>query len=333
MREFETKMIEVNGHKIDPQYYIDKWTNWALEATPATDERVIQNVKNLYKKAKLKEPEVKVFRNYEQFMQIDWASVGDSVRASVGDSVWASVWASVGASVRDSVRDSVGDSVRDSVRDSVWASVGAWYWAEDLAFGDVFVDTNVLSKEKAQELEEYKKLLETQRIAIRTQDIVYVLVAPTIRREDGRLHSDQRPALEWENGTGQYYIDGVNLPKELWESILSQKMTFAEIMKIDISDQRTVALKYNPQAILNEGSTLVHKDHRNNELYLIEGKQINKDLEAPKIWFLKMLCPTGRTFIEGVPPDEAEKNPNATYLQALLCGLTLQEYLDMELES
>jgi hypothetical protein len=301
LREFETKMIEVNGHKIDPQYYIDKWTNWALEATPATDERVIQNVKNLYKKAKLKEPEVKVFRNYEQFMQIDWASVG------------ASVW--------------------DSVRDSVWASVRAWYWAEDLAFGDVFVDTNVLSKEKAQELEEYKKLLETQRIAIRTQDIVYVLVAPTIRREDGRLHSDQRPALEWENGTGQYYIDGVNLPKELWESILSQKMTFAEIMKIDISDQRTVALKYNPQAILNEGSTLVHKDNRNNELYLIEGKQINKDLEAPKIWFLKMLCPTGRTFIEGVPPDEAEKNPNATYLQALLCGLTLQEYLEMELES
>ena len=46
-----------------------------------------------------------------------------------------------------------------------------------------------------------------------------------------------------------------------------------------------------------------------------------------------MLCPTGRTFIEGVPPDEAEKNPNATDMQALLCGLTRSEYINMSMES
>ena len=110
-------------------------------------------------------------------------------------------------------------------------------------------------------------------------------------------------------------------------------MTFKEIMAIEISDQRTVALKYNPQAILKENSILVHKDNRNNELYKIEGQELNTDLGFPKIWFLKMLCPTGRTFIEGVPPDEAEKNPNATAMQALLCGLNLEEYLTLELES
>ena len=315
-------MIEINGIQIDPQKYIDKWTNWALEATQATDEQVIGNVKTLYKKANLKEPEVVVFRDYEKFISINWASVRDSVRDSVWDSVRASVW----ASVVDSVRDSVGNSVR--------ASVGAWYWAEDLGFADVFVDANVLSKEKVKALEEYKKLLETQRLAVLTEKVAYVLVAPAIRRnEEGQLHSDQRPAVEWENETGQYYLDGVNLSKELWNKIISKQMSFQEIMAIEISDQRTVALKYNPEAIIKENATLVHKDNRNNELYLIEGQEINKDLNFPKIWFLKMLCPTGRIFIEGVPPDEAEKDPNATNMQALLCGLTKSEYYSLKLES
>lgn len=34
-----------------------------------------------------------------------------------------------------------------------------------------------------------------------------------------------------------------------------------------------------------------------------------------------------------VPPDEAEKNPNATHCQAYLCGLTLSEYNSMKMES
>ena len=167
------------------------------------------------------------------------------------------------------------------------------------------------------------------------EDTLYLAPTPIVRLNNDTpptYHSDQLPAIKWDNQEF-YYLDGVNLQKDLWQSILSQKMTFKEIMAIEISDQRTVALKYNPQAILNENSILVHKDDRNNELYRIEGQALNRDLGFDKIWFLKMLCPTGRIFIEGVPPDEAEKNPNATNMQALLCGLTLSEYQIMKLES
>jgi len=164
-------------------------------------------------------------------------------------------------------------------------------------------------------------------------NILIVIENPVVRWEDGRIHSDQLPAIEWKDETGIYFLDGVKFEKELWQKVVSKTMTFKEIMAIEISDQRTVALKYNPEAIIKENAQLVHKDNRNNELYLIEGQQINKDLEEKKIWFLKMLCPTGRTFVEGVPPEEAEKNPNATAMQALLCGLSLEEYLSMELES
>ena len=297
--------IEINGFKINPQHYIDKWTNWALEATPATDEQVINNVKALYKKSNLAEPEVLVYRDYDKFMSIDWSSVR------------ASVWASVG----------------DSVRASVGASVGSYAWADDMSFADVFVDTKVLTQEKADELKEYKELLETQRFAVLLSDVAYVLVAPTIRREDGRLHNDQRPAVEWENGTGQYYLDGVNFPKDLWSKVVSKEMSLSEIMQIEISDQRTVALKYNPQAIIKEKAKLIHKDDRTNELYLVENSEINTLTNFPKMYFVKMTCPTGRIFIEGVPPEIAEQTLNATDCQAWLCGLVKSDYQSMVMES
>jgi len=297
--------LTINNIEIETDYYVKKWTDWALSDRRFTDEEVINNVQKLYAKSNLNKPSVLVFRNYEKFLTFlseNWASVRDSVRASVG------------ASVR--------------------ASIGAWYWADELSFGDVFYDTNVISKEKAKELDEYKSILETQRMAILTKEIAYVLVSPTIRRnEDGQLSSDQRPAVEWEDNTGIYYLDGVELEKDLWKRIVSGEMSFKEIMAIEISDKRTVALKYNPQALLSENSKLVDKDDRNNELYLIEGQQINSDLGFDKMYFLKMICPTGRIFIEGVPPNEAEKNPSASAMQAFLCGLTEKEYSEMKLES
>ena len=168
------------------------------------------------------------------------------------------------------------------------------------------------------------------------EDVLYCAPTPIVRlNEDAppQYHSDQLPAIAWKGGAEFFYLDGVNFEKELWQKVVSKEMTFKEIMAIEISDQRTVALKYNPEAIIKENAKLIHADNRSNELYLIEGQQINKDLDFPKIWFLKMLCPTGRTFVEGVPPDEAEKNPNATDMQALLCGLTKSEYDSMILES
>mgnify|MGYP007026537402 FL=1 len=164
-------------------------------------------------------------------------------------------------------------------------------------------------------------------------NILIVIENPVCRWEEGRLSNDQKPAIEWKDGSGIYLLDGVKFEKEVWEKVVSKKMTFGEIMAIDISDQRTVALKYNPEAIIKENAKLIHKDNRNNELYLIEGNRLNEELGFPKVWFLKMKCPTGRTFVEGVNPEDAEKNPNATAMQALLCGLTLNEYMSMSMES
>ena len=171
---------------------------------------------------------------------------------------------------------------------------------------------------------------------IEWEDTLYLVPTPIVRLNKDtppQYHSDQLPAIKWIDGEELYYLDGVNLPKELWQKIISKEMTFSEIMKIEISDQRTVALKYNPQAIIKEKAQLIHKDDRNNELYLVEGSEINTLTNFPKMYFLKMLCPTGRIFIEGVEQSFAEAHPNATECQAELCGLTLSEYMSMTLES
>src|SRR3990167_7925762 len=288
-------------------------------------------------------------------------SVEANVRDSVGDSVGDSVRDSVGDSVRDSVRDSVGDSVRDSVGDSVRDSVfmkkclnefrklqkeygvkASWnywlggqfwvgYWWGSPSYVSFFTEVCGLELEK--DIQErasiYDKLCRSVNYIWCNKHYVMVCARPIriARNENGQLHSDQVKAIEYPDGWGLYVLDGVVLSEDLWKKILSQTMTFKEIIAIEISDQRTVALKYNPEVIIKENSVMVHRDDRNNELYMIENQQLNKDLDFPKIWFLKMLCPTGRTFIEGCDPNIVESmGADATKLQAYACGLTLSEY-------
>ena len=168
------------------------------------------------------------------------------------------------------------------------------------------------------------------------EDTLYLVPSPIVRLNEDTppaFHSDQKPAIEWKGAAKYYFLDGVNFDKELWDKVVSKEMSLSEIMQIENADQRTVALKYNPQAIIKEKAQLIHKDNRSNELYLVENSEINTLTEYPKMYFVKMTCPTGRVFIEGVPPEEAEKTLNATDCQAWLCGLVKSEYLSMNNES
>ena len=206
------------------------------------------------------------------------------------------------------------------------------YYLQDWA-GYYYYAKNIGVEFDEKSLQEYFDIILNIPIVIFVGEVIFVCEKPKCLWEEARLHSDQKPAIGWEDGTGFYFLDGVRFEKELWEKVISKTMSFSEIMKIEISDQRTVALKYNPQAIIKENAQLIHKDGRNNELYLIENQEINQITNFPKMYFLKMTCPTGRIFVEGVDPEFAEKHPNATQCQAELCGLVLSEYQSMVLES
>ncbi len=147
------------------------------------------------------------------------------------------------------------------------------------------------------------------------------------------MHNDQGSAIKWRDGFELYYLDGIHLDKELWTKIMSKTMNFKEIMEIPNTDHRMVALKHNPEAMIKSGAELVDKSKRDNELFKIEGQEINKILSFPKIWFLRFKCPTGRVFIEGVDPKVAEATPKADICQAYALGLSYEEYQTLNHET
>jgi hypothetical protein len=197
-----------------------------------------------------------------------------------------------------------------------------WYvWAGWYSFGEY-----IGVKFNTDKLTEFITILKNAPIVVFVGNLVFVCEKPTISWADGLLHNEYDCAIKWKDNTGLHYLDGVYFKKALWQSIVKQTITFGEIMAIKNTDERAVALKYNPNAMLNEDAKLVDRSERGNELWLIQDTELNKFLEEPSVWMLRMTCPTGRVFVEGVDPKVAMNNPSADYCQAVALGITPQQY-------
>jgi hypothetical protein len=341
--------LEINGKKIETQEYVDKWVNFALEETTTTDEQVTKNVQWLYKQAGFKKPKVVVFRDYQKFIDFNWSSVESSVWSSVGSSVWSSVESSVGSSVESSVWSSVGSSVESSVRSSVWSSVGSsvgssvwssvrssvgssvessvwssvgssvessvrssvglWYWAEYMAYADVFADCNILDTKKKKELKKYLEVLSTQRMAVFTEDICYVLVAPKIiRNDEGQLHNEKGLAVDW-SGTGMYFLKGIEFTKEWHTKIVNDQLTPEEILAIDNTEHRRVAWEFMDKKKLEglDGFEVLDKVKNDGKGYPMRIIQFNHP-DAGIIRYYNCFCPTtGREYYLGTEETTCEK--------------------------
>jgi hypothetical protein len=149
---------------------------------------------------------------------------------------------------------------------------------------------------------------------------------------ENRSHCETGPSHRWRDGWELFHLDGQALEQAQHERIVIKKMSFKEIMAIENADIRALALKYNPEAMISSGSKLIDVSKRGNALYLIKDSELNTFLDEPEIWFLKMECPTGRTFVEGVDPTIARKHPSADYLQARALGLTASQYKNLAIE-
>ena len=167
------------------------------------------------------------------------------------------------------------------------------------------------------------------------EDFCMVSDFPEFIRIDAqnRPHCETGPSHRWRDGWELFHLDGQRLERDVWEKITSKSMAFAEIMAIENADIRALALRYNPEAMISSGSKLIDISKRGNALYLIAGQEVNRFLEEPEIWFLKMECPTGRTFIEGVEPSFARKSKKADECQAHALGLTPTQYKNLSIEA
>ena len=136
---------------------------------------------------------------------------------------------------------------------------------------------------------------------------VIVIPMPLFRKNAERqLHSNALPAVEWRDGSKEYYLNGVKFPQELWSKIISGNMLFEDILKIEDVDQRTQAMKYGDPYKFLDLAKAVKLDER---IKFAEDKPIlyqlyripQGDIFSQDAYFIIKECPsTGKKYMEGV---------------------------------
>jgi hypothetical protein len=164
-------------------------------------------------------------------------------------------------------------------------------------------------------------------------NILYIVPTPLVRLNDRTQYdSEDAPAIRWKKGKEFYYLRGENFDKELWEKITSKTITSSEVLEISDADKREIAFSMLGADEMLKGlnAQLVDTGKKDGtRLYKCEDF---RDTGETKYLMVMQDIATPRQFVEGVPDDLGEKG-SADLAQATAMGLTLDEYMGMELRA
>ncbi len=311
----------------------DEWINLSLNSGKAVQEHEIREViDGLYKVSGLPEhPMILIFDSfigmelgYNRLQALGENSVYNPVRHSVrkpvdryafqswffsyynksvdkdmlaiaeermGRPLYNSVFQAVTRPMRNSVKNSVENSHLTFVDDFTGlGSYGRWF-----SSFDYFSRIGIIN-DNDKNFNIYRDMV---RAGIWTscyyEHCVLVCRLPTkvSKDEQGRLHSTTGPAVQWRDGSGQYFIHGVNFSQnieehisepKLWKKIVSKELSLTEILMISNIEQRYVALKlHGAEKLLQDArAQLIDKSKRGNELYEIENLIRDRTLKLLK---------------------------------------------------
>ncbi len=125
-----------------------------------------------------------------------------------------------------------------------FCSYGSIYDYGWVSFYDFFKNKVNYKKENLNNLNKFIYLLKSGIYdMVQFEKIVFVSDMPTsIKRDDrNRLHSTNGMAIEWLDGYGLYFINGVSFNKELFEKVTDPEVRASEILSIKNVEQRRVA--------------------------------------------------------------------------------------------
>lgn len=170
-----------------------------------------------------------------------------------------------------------------------------------------------------------------------------VVPTPIIRHAEGRrevLHDDTgRPAIEWPDGTGDYFINGTEFGERLYLSVIRSELLIQEIAALGSADQRSIALTYLTfeRLVIDSDAELLDVGVRGTRLYRLP---LPFRLRADRLagygqfdYFIHMRDASHpeREFVEWVDPKVGRQR-NAELCQANAFGITLAEWLSIEEE-
>ena len=267
----------------------DQWIARGLATGPCDRAAIEAAADEAYRCAGLAPPRIKIWLGSPAAGAIGSAAlhvrdqVGAQVWAQVWDQVWAQVRAQVGAQVWAQVWDQVWDQVRDQVGAQVWDQVGAQVWdqvwdqvgaqvrdqvgqpvygqhdASWLGFYAFFAE--VCDLESCNRLRGLFKLAESGWWWPFGGAVILTERPAVLRRDaQGRLHSDDGPAMQYPDGWSIHAVHGVRVSSDIIEhpsSITVERIaneSNAEVRRVMIERYRTA------RYLLDAGAEIIARD-------------------------------------------------------------------------
>ncbi|MDI6788243.1 MAG: hypothetical protein QME51_07715 [Planctomycetota bacterium] len=138
-------------------------------------------------------------------------------------------------------------------------------------------------------------------IVIFIGNIIFICEKPKCLWENKRLHSETKPAIGWQDGTGIYFLNGIRLEKDLWQSIVSKTISVKDGLALENTEHRALAMKYLGFERLKEETNpkQVGQDQY-GEIVELDIKDINND---PVRYFVGIDPSKGEPCYLLTPPD------------------------------
>lgn len=145
-----------------------------------------------------------------------------------------------------------------------------------------------------------------------------------------RFHHDAGPAVEFADGTGLRFLEGVYFQSWVHRAIIDGALTMRYVRDMEWQAARIAAYPSMPPVALLDGldARLLDAGHKGTLLYRVEDLP---DHDGP-VWYMVMTDPsTGREYGEFVPP-EVGRQGSADAAQAAAWGIGVEDYLRMTQE-
>jgi hypothetical protein len=240
-----------------------------------------------------------------------WGQVWDQVRDQVGAQVWdqvgdqvgTQVWDQVGDQVKAQVRDQVGTQGKGSFNQYTWCDLS---WSGWIAFYEFFRKIGVKVTKDFERYADYTRSGAFMTIFLRGFAIVCPRPSLVHRNANNQLHKDMAPAIEWANGEGYYFLNGVRMKKE-------QVMTPAEKLDVgSIVNEQNVEVRRElirkigiERFVLKSGAKVLDKQGD----YELLSVRLSDDV--PDARYLKMKNPSIATWhVEGVEGNTVQEAIN-----------------------
>ena len=131
------------------------------------------------------------------------------------------------------------------------------------------------------ELKQFNDILLNVPIIVFVGNILFICEKPKCEWENNLLHSIVKPAVNWADGTGIFFLEGIKFEKDLWEKIVNKTIPAKELLTLPNQDQKIVALKtYGWKKLLNEIKPKILDEQNiiiNGELLNHQVLEVNQD--------------------------------------------------------